>query len=297
MGQGIALQLLGKGWRVVGYNRSPEKTRAMARRGMVGAYSIAELARKIKPPRVIWVMVPAGKAVDEVLFDKDGLVRNLRRGDTIIDGGNSFFENTRKRAKKVKRAEVRFVDVGVSGGPQGARYGACLMVGGHARDFKRLEPLFKALAVKDGYAHFEGAGAGHFVKMAHNGIEYGMMQAIAEGFTVLKHAPYKIDLVRAAKVYNRGSVIESRLIGWLTDAIKLFGKEMRGVSGTVAATGEGAWTVKTAKEIGVAVPIIEDSFKFRARSKKQPSYTGKILSALRNMFGGHDIRAKIKNKK
>lgn len=292
MGQGIALQLLEKGWRVVGYNRSPEKTRALALRGMVGAYSIAELAHKIKPPRVIWVMVPAGGAVDAVLFGKNGLVRSMRRGDTIVDGGNSFFETTRARWKKVERAGVRFVDVGVSGGPRGARSGACLMVGGRARDFKRLEPLYKELAVKGGYAHFEGAGAGHFVKMVHNGIEYGMMQAIAEGFTVLKRAPYKIDLVRAAKVYNRGSVIESRLIGWLAEAFDQFGKNMQSVSGVVGATGEGEWTVKSAKKLGVAAPIIEGAVKFRAQSKNQPGYTGKILSALRHRFGGHGVGGK-----
>ena len=183
-----------------------------------------------------------------------------------------------------------FVDVGVSGGPEGARYGASFMIGGEKKTFEKLEPLFSALAIEQGYQFFEGAGAGHFVKMIHNGIEYGMMQAIAEGFTIIKKANYKLNLAKVSDVYNHGSVIESRLIGWLKNAFDIYGNNLKDISGAVGYTGEGEWTVKTAKDMGIKVKVIKEALKFRITSKKNPSYTGKILSALRNQFGGHSVK-------
>jgi 6-phosphogluconate dehydrogenase len=195
------------------------------------------------------------------------------------------------------RRGVKFLDVGVSGGPAGARNGACMMVGGDRAAFDLLEPLFAEACVRGGYAYFGKAGAGHFVKMVHNGIEYGMMQSIAEGFALMKKSPFKLDLTEVSRLYNHGSVIESRLIGWLGSGYKKFGTDLKGVSGTVAATGEGEWTVKTGKKWKMKLPAIEDAYKFRVASKKSGRtpgdvYMGKILSALRNQFGGHSIEKK-----
>ncbi|MCH7759185.1 6-phosphogluconate dehydrogenase (decarboxylating), partial [Patescibacteria group bacterium] len=181
------------------------------------------------------------------------------------------------------------VDVGVSGGPDGARYGASLMIGGKKEIYEKLFPLFMDLSIPGGIQFFKGAGAGHFVKMVHNGIEYGMMQALAEGFTILKKADYKLDLTKVVEVYNHGTVIKSQLIEWLRDAFELHGENLNGVSSTVGHTGEGAWTVKTAQEMKVKAKIIEQALKFRIQSKKNPSYTGKILSAIREQFGGHQV--------
>ena len=292
MGGNVALRLLKKKWRVAGFNRSPGDTRVLAKKGLVAAFSLQETVALLQPPRIVWLMLPAGAAVDAVIFGRDGLLSLLARGDTIIDGGNSYFKDTMRRAEKIaaSRRGVNFFDVGVSGGPSGALHGACLMIGGVRKSFSVHEDLFRAMSVKDGYAFFEGVGAGHFVKMVHNGIEYGMMQAIAEGFEVMKKSRFKLDLGKVAAVYNRGSVVESRLIGWLLDAFNHFGADLKKISGSVQSSGEGAWTVKTARELKVPVKVIEDALKFRLASEKRPSYTGKILSALRNRFGGHSVR-------
>lgn len=289
MGRGMGERLLEKGWRIAVYDKSRKARKALAKKGALEAKTFSDLTSNLPLPRVIWLMVPA-PVVEEVLFEKNGIVRFLSRGDFIIDGGNSFYLDSKRRQKKFSLKGIRFVDVGVSGGPKGARRGACLMVGGMKKDFERLKPLFNDLSVEGGVQFFPGAGAGHFVKMVHNGIEYGMMQAIAEGFNLLKKSRYKIDLKKAAEIYSRGSVIESRLIRWLKKAFEKHGQSLKGVSGTVGHTGEGEWTIKTAKKMGVPVKVIEEAFLFRIGSEKKPSYTGKILSALREQFGGHSIR-------
>ncbi len=232
-------------------------------------------------------MVPAGHAVDEVLFGKEGLVQVLRAGDIVLDAGNSFYKDSIRRSKKLARKGIQFADVGFSGGPVGARSGACFMVGGSRALFNVLRELFLDGATVGGVEHFEGAGAGHFVKMIHNGIEYGMMQALAEGFSILKKSPFKLDLTRVAEVYNHGSVIESRLVAWLRDGFKKYGADLKAISGVVDQTGEGKWTVKTAHEYGVADKVIHEALLFRDRSHTKPSYAGKIVSVIRNQFGGH----------
>ncbi|MGC9599509.1 MAG: glucose-6-phosphate dehydrogenase [Minisyncoccia bacterium] len=298
MGANVAWQLRDKGWRVIAANRSPESLQQLEGEGFEAAYSLAELAAELAvprrhSPRVIWLMITAGKGVDEFLFgagrSRNGIVTHLQKGDIVIDAGNSFFEDSVRRAKLLGKRGIRFVDVGFSGGPHGARYGGSLMIGGDRKTFEYLEPLFADLSVPLGYAYFGDAGAGHFVKMVHNGIEYGMMQSLAEGFALMKKSPFKFDLEKIARVYNRGSVIESRLVGWMEDAFRIYGKELHAVSGTVAATGEGEWTLKTGRKWRVKLPAIEDAFKFRMRSRKAPSYTGRILSALRSRFGGHSV--------
>ena len=289
MGSNLALSLVDKGWRIVGFNRTVEVTNGLIEKGIVGAVSLKEMVKLLEPPRVVWLMVSAGNAVDELLFGEDGLVDLLESGDTVVDGGNSFFKDSIERAKKLKERGIAFVDVGVSGGPEGARSGACLMVGGTREAYERLLPLYLDVAVAEGVQFFKGEGAGHFVKMVHNGIEYGVMQAIAEGFTVLRNADYSLDLKGAAEVYNHGSVIESRLMEWLGKAFEVHGIDLDDVSGVVAHTGEGEWTVKTAREMSVKAKIIEGAVNFRIESQADPSYTGKILSALREQFGGHQV--------
>lgn len=286
MGGNVARRLTKLGWRVVGYNRTASDTKELENKGIDGSYSIEELVKKLKKPRAILTILTAGKPTDEVI---ESLRKYLDRGDIIIEGANSFYKDTIRRSKKLEYKGIKFIDVGISGGPGGALSGACLMVGGDNRLFDYLKPLFEDMAKQDAIAHFEGIGAGHFVKMVHNGIEYGMMQSIAEGFNILRNAPYKLDLSEVTRIYNNGSVVESRLVGWLHDAFEKFGSDLKDLSGSVGFTGEGEWTAKTARNLRVPSEIIEKAFEFRVRSQKNPSFIGKILTAMRNQFGGHSI--------
>ncbi len=290
MGSNIARHLLEMGWTVHGYDREKGLVQQSHTSGMKSEDSLASLVGHLSTPRLVWLMVPAGKAIDEVLSAKEGIAKKLSRGDIVIDGGNSFYKDSIARAKKLAKFGIKYIDVGFSGGPMGGRKGACLMVGGDEAAFKTLEPLFRDLAIPGGYRFFKGAGAGHFVKMIHNGIEYGMMQSLAEGFAILKKSKYKLNLAAVAYSYNHGSVIQSRLVGWMKSAFEQYGEDLKAVSGSVGHTGEGEWTIWTAHELNVPAKIIEESFKFRVRSAKDPSFTGKIVSALRNQFGGHNIK-------
>lgn len=288
MGLAQVERLLEYGHRVVGWNRSPGPRRAAEKLGAEVSVTYEDVCKKLRSPRIIWLMVPHA-VVDDVLKD---LVPHLSKGDTVIDGGNSFYEHSMRRAKELTKKGINFLDCGTSGGPSGARKGACLMIGGDEKVYKKHEKLFRDLAVLDGYAYVGKAGAGHFVKMVHNGIEYGMMQAIGEGFEVMKKSKFKLPLVDIAKLYNHSSVIESRLVGWLSKAFKENSESLSGISGEVSHSGEGLWTVKTAKALGVPVKVIKDSLDFRVKSKGNPSYTGQVVSALRNQFGGHNVKNK-----
>ncbi|MEK7193091.1 MAG: NADP-dependent phosphogluconate dehydrogenase, partial [Patescibacteria group bacterium] len=234
----------------------------------------------------IWVMVP-WKAVDSVVSEISPL---LQKGDMIIDGGNSPYKDSIRRAEESTKLGLEYLDAGVSGGPSGARNGACIMVGGEPEVFMKVELIFKDLALPDGYLYAGKSGAGHFAKMVHNGIEYGMMQSLAEGFTLIRESKFKFDLEALSKLFNTGSVIESRLVGWLSSGYKKYGTELGAISGEVAASGEGKWTVNFAKESGIDVPAIESALAFRERSAGNPTYLGKVLSVLRNQFGGHSIK-------
>ena len=234
-------------------------------------------------------MVPY-QAVDNVIA---GLLPFLSKGDTLVDGGNSPYKESIKRARELEKQGIAFLDAGVSGGPAGARCGACIMIGGKKEVFQRYETLFQDLSVENGYGYMGNAGAGHFVKMVHNGIEYGMMQAIAEGFAVMQSSPLSLDLVKIADVYNHKSVIESRLVSWLKEALGQYGDALQGISGSVDYTGEGDWAVEAAKELGIPVPVIEQSLAFRVESHRTPSYTGQLLSAMRHQFGGHEVFKKV----
>jgi len=285
MGYNMTLRLHEKGHNVLAYNRSEEPRKEIEKE--IGIQTTASLSefKSLPTPRTIWLMV-SNPAVDQVLKD---LLPFLDKGDTFIDGGNSFYKDSVRRAKELAKKGIHFLDVGVSGGPNGARNGACLMIGGDKSRFLELQNLFADLALPDAFKFFGKAGAGHFVKMVHNGIEYGMMQAIAEGFEVMKKSDFNLNLEDVADLYNHGSVIESRLVGWLESGFKKYGEDLKDVSGTVAHTGEGKWTVEAAKELGIETPIIEGSYNFRVHSKEKPTFIGKVLSMLRNQFGGHSV--------
>jgi len=287
MGGSMAKRMVEQGWRVIGWNRTHAVAEDLAKDGVEPAASFDDVVRMTTGPRIIWLMLPAGAATDEALFGPEGIAQKLSAGDIVIDGGNSYFKDAKPRAEKLSAMGIHYLDCGTSGGPGGARRGACLMAGGDRKVFEEIEHLFRDFAAPGSYQFFDGHGAGHFVKMVHNGIEYGMMQALAEGFEVMKQSDFQLDLNRVTDIYNHGSVIESRLVGWLASGFAAYTTELESISSTVAHTGEGAWTVQTAKEMGIDLPIIEGSLEFRKQSEANPRYAGKVLSALRNQFGGH----------
>ncbi len=288
MGLNMVERLLEKGHHVAAFDRNSEAAVLAAQQGAQRADALSSLAALLPEPRLVWVMVPY-QAVDAVLRE---LMPLLAKGDTVIDGGNSPYKESIRRAAELETKGIDFLDAGVSGGPSGARRGACIMVGGRKEVFQRFEGLFHDLAAPGGFGYMGRAGAGHFVKMVHNGIEYGMMQALAEGFAVMKKSPFALDLAKIADLYNHRSVIESRLVGWIKDAYERQGEGLPDVSGAVAQSGEATWTVEAAKELGVPAPVIEQALRFRVDSQKAPSYAGQVLSALRHEFGGHEVRKK-----
>ena len=283
-------RMLEHGHRPVIFARTKATVRRYVKCGATGTESLSEMMKRLGTKnRLVWIMVPHA-AVDGVL---DELLPLLKRGDTVIDGGNSPWTRSVKRSARLKKRGIAFLDIGVSGGPGGARNGACLMIGGPASTYRKFRRLFKDLSVKDGEALLGPAGAGHFAKMVHNGIEYGMMQAFAEGFDVLrKKSAFRYDLHQVARLFSRGSVVTSRLNSWLEDGFKVFGTGLKGVSGSAVGTGEGKWTVQTAKSLGVPTPVISASVAARVKSMKDPSFQGKVVMVMRNRFGGHDPNPK-----
>ncbi len=290
MGFNMVELLLEKGHDVVVFDRDPGSVQAVAKEGASPAGSLKEITQALPLPRLVWIMVPY-RAVESVLAE---LVPLLSAGDAVIDGGNSPYKESVRRAGELERRGIDFLDAGVSGGPKGARTGACIMVGGKRAAYERLEPLFRDLAADKAWLYTGPSGSGHFVKMVHNGIEYGMMQALAEGFSVLKSSSFPLELARIADLYNHRSVIESRLVEWLRQAYERLGDDLPGITGSAAQSGEGMWTVEAAKEFGIPVPVIEGALQFRIQSETNPSYSGRIISALRHEFGGHEAAGKKK---
>ncbi|MBN1929222.1 MAG: decarboxylating 6-phosphogluconate dehydrogenase [Chlorobiaceae bacterium] len=283
MGFNMAEHLLELGHEVVAFDLSAEAVTAIAAKGAMAARSLQHVAGELPKPRVIWLMVPAGKAVDAVL---DGLVPFLDTGDIVIDGGNSRYTDTVARAEKLREQGIRMLDIGTSGGLEGARHGACMMAGGEREAYDLVEPLLRDLCVGNGYGYMGASGAGHFVKMVHNGIEYGMMQAIGEGFDLLRASGYDLDNETVARVWSNGSVIR----GWLMElAEKAFARDgqLGWLGGKVADSGEGRWTVEAAVELGVSAPIITGALFERFRSQSSESFSNKVVAALRHGFGGH----------
>jgi len=285
MGLAMCQLLQEKGHTVIAYNRGEDGRTEGRYVGLNVKDSIADMMAELPETKILWLMV-THTAVDAVLAE---VVPHLKAGDIVIDGGNSRYTETILREVQLKEKGIHFLDAGISGGPAGARTGTCVMIGGEKAIFEKVEPIFKDISVTDGYGYMGRSGAGHFVKMVHNGIEYGMMQAIGEGFEVLHTSDFNLDMERIADLYQHKSVIESRLVGWLAQSYKKHTAELEHISGSVSHSGEGQWTVETAKELGVPVPIIEGSLQFRVDSTQSPSYTGKVVSALRHEFGGHDV--------
>jgi len=292
MGLGMVERLMKAGWEIHAFDPSEEAREKAHTAGATVHGAITELSDLYTDEkRVFWLMVPHW-AVDAVLEE---LLPLLNEGDLIIDGGNSNYKKTIEHALLAEEKGIDYMDVGVSGGPGGAKDGACCMIGGELKLFQKHENLFKDISAPSAYGYMGQVGAGHFVKMVHNGIEYGMMQAIGEGFEVMKKAKdFDIDLTEVARVYNNKSVIESRLVGWLHKAYQDWGEDLDEISGTVSHSGEGQWTVETAHELEVPAPVIEASLVFREASLDNPSYTGQVVSALRNQFGGHEVKKKDK---
>jgi 6-phosphogluconate dehydrogenase len=285
MGYNMTLRLIEGGHEVVAVDRNLDVARELATKGSIFAQNNAEAIGKLQGPRVVWVMVPA-EVTEAVIQEVAG---HLSKGDVIIDGGNSNWKDSRSRAERLAEKGILFCDAGTSGGVWGLKNGYCLMVGGAPEAIKICEPIFKALAPVDGYANVGPAGAGHYVKMVHNGIEYGLMQAYAEGFEIMKTAPYKLDLHRIAAIWGHGSVVRSWLLELLESALEQ-DTDLEQIKGWVADSGEGRWTVQAAIDQDVPAPIITLSLQTRFRSRQGESYGAKILAALRNQFGGHAVK-------
>jgi len=286
MGANMVRRLLKGQHRVGVYDRDLKQVAALVKAGAIEAKTLAELTQQLKSPRAIWLMVPAGEPTQQVI---DQLAPLLSAGDIVIDGGNSFYRDSIRRAELLKQKGLHFLDVGTSGGIWGLEVGYCLMVGGEESAFRYLEPIFKTLAPKDGYLHVGPSGGGHFVKMVHNGIEYGMLQAYAEGFALLKSTSFGLDLARVAHLWNQGSVVRS----WLLElAQRAFEKDpsLASIKGYVEDSGEGRWTVHEAIELGVPIPVIAASLFRRFRSREEEDFGDKVIAALRSEFGGHPVK-------
>lgn len=286
MGSNIALNMKENGFNVVGFNRSNSKTKKIEKKGIEGAYSIESLIDKLSETKIIWLMVPAGKPVDENI---DKLIPLLKDGDIIIDGGNSYYKDSLRRYKKLKNKNINYIDVGTSGGTDGARYGASMMVGGDKDAVKKLETVFKAICIKDGYQYMGSPGSGHFVKMIHNGIEYGMMQAIAEGFEILDKSDFNLDYKNVAKVWNNGAIISGYLMEMTQSAFENNSNDLSKLKPIIDHSGEGLWTAQEALDLEVSAPIILNALFNRFESKNSKKFKNKIISAQRNEFGGHKL--------
>lgn len=289
MGGNMTQRLLKGGHRVVAYDPDEGARRAAQNAGADGAASIAEVAGMLAAPRAVWVMVPAGDVTDATINE---LADALSAGDAIIDGGNSNYKQTIRRAAAVKARGIEMLDSGTSGGVWGLTEGYSLMVGGDADAFARLEPIFQTLApsADSGYGRVGPSGAGHFVKMVHNGIEYGMMQAFAEGFELMEaKRDLELDLAQIAEIWRYGSVVRSWLLDLTAAALEESG-DLAGIAAYVEDSGEGRWTVEESIELAVPIPVIAASLQARFRSRQSEPFGAKLLAAMRNQFGGHSVR-------
>ncbi|UCG77829.1 MAG: decarboxylating 6-phosphogluconate dehydrogenase [Nitrospirota bacterium] len=288
MGMNMAKRLLRNKIEVVAFNRTSRKTEQIEQEGAIGAYSLEEVINKTGSPRIIWLMLPAGKAVDEYI---ERLADMMSDGDIIIDGGNSFYKDSVRRHDFLYSKGIRFIDAGISGGVWGLEAGYCTMVGGDIKTYKYLEPVFRALAPKHGYMYCGATGAGHYTKMVHNGIEYAMMQSYAEGFEILKSSPYResLNFADLSRLWNQGSVIRSWLLELLERAFA-DDDDLSDIEGYVEDSGEGRWTVQEAIDLDVPAEVILMSLFKRFRSRQSAPYSDKVIAALRNQFGGHSVK-------
>jgi 6-phosphogluconate dehydrogenase len=278
MGSGMTKRLEEHGHEVATYDPQVPST----------ARSLRELAKQLEPPRHVWMMIPAGKITEDT-FQK--LLGILEPGDTVIDGGNSNFRDSQRRYKEARKQRISFVDVGVSGGIWGLEVGFCLMAGGDKTPVRRLQPIFEALAPESGWAHVGSAGAGHFVKMIHNGIEYGLMQSYAEGFEIMEHSEFDLDLTEIAGIWRYGSVVRSWLLELLHAAFEQHGARLDDIAPYVEDSGEGRWTLNEAINENVPAPVVAASLFARFASRREIDFSAKVAAALRNQFGGHAVKA------
>jgi 6-phosphogluconate dehydrogenase len=279
MGSGMTERLRRDGHEVVTYDPQVDSTAA----------TLDELIeQQLQPPRVVWLMVPSGDITEQTF---QHALLHTEPGDVIVDGGNSYFRHSIRRYEQAKAKGVNFVDVGVSGGVWGLEVGFCLMAGGEDEPAKLIEPILASLAPEQGYAHVGGPGSGHFVKMVHNGIEYGLMEAYAEGFELMKHSMYDLDLREIAGIWRYGSVVRSWLLDLLYESFKEHGSDLEDIAPYVEDSGEGRWTINEAIEANVPVPVIATSLFARFASRREINFAAKVAAALRNQFGGHAVRA------
>lgn len=283
MGSNMVFNMLDHKYEVVVYNRTQEKMAEPVKAGAIPSSSISELVKLLPEKKVIWLMVNAGEALDQVLAELTPL---LKEGDIVVDGGNSYYKDSQKRYENLKKIGISFMDCGTSGGMGGARNGACLMIGGDKASFDYIENVFKDLAIPDGFAYLGNSGAGHYVKMVHNGIEYGMMSALGEGFETMKNSNLNIDLKSVAQVYSHGSIVEGKLMQWLADSYNEAGY-LDAIEGVVPK-GETEEEMKKLNE-STNMPSLASAIKVREQSRVIPSYSGKLISAMRNRFGGHKV--------
>jgi 6-phosphogluconate dehydrogenase len=286
MGANMTERLLRGGHKLITYDRSPEAIQRCVDKGAAGAHSLADFVKQLSLPRAIWLMVPSGEPVDLTI---EQLLPSLLENDIIIDGGNSHYKDSVRRAGKLKQLGIHFVDAGTSGGIWGLQEGYCLMIGGEKAIVDQLEPIFKTLAPENGFAHVGASGAGHFAKMVHNGIEYGMLQAYGEGFEMLKASPFEFDLGKISHLWNQGSVVRSWLLQLAENA---FAKDpqLSSIRGYVGDSGEGRWTVLEAVEREIPASILTLSLFARFASRQDDSFSAKVIAALRNEFGGHAVK-------
>jgi 6-phosphogluconate dehydrogenase len=287
MGGNMARRLQRGGHRVVAWNRTPERTREITGEGIEGAFSLEELRDMLVAPRAVISMLPAGEATEATIGE---LADVLEAGDTIVDGGNANYHDSRRRHASLAERGIRFVDCGVSGGVWGLVNGFGVMVGGEPEAVEALRPVFETLAPAGGFVHCGGPGAGHYVKMVHNGIEYGLLQAYAEGFELLHASEYGLDLERIAKAWMHGTVVRSWLLELMGLAFERHGSDLGEIEGWVADSGEGRWTVEEAMRLDVPAPIITLSLLARFRSRQGESFAAKVVAALREQFGGHEVK-------
>ena len=290
MGINMARRLMQGNHEVIAYNRSKAPVEEIAAEGAGAANSLKQVVQMLSAPRIVWLMLPAGKPVEDTISQLKEL---LSSEDIVIDGGNSYYKDDLRRYQSLKETGIRYMDVGVSGGVWGLKIGYCMMMGGDKDIFEYLEPIFQTLAPTDGYLYCGNIGAGHFVKMVHNGIEYGLMQAYGEGFEILDASEYAetIDYGKIAHLWNQGSVIRSWLLELAEDAFNK-SAELSDIKGYVADSGEGRWTVQQALDTGVPAEVITLSLMRRFRSRQQDPFTDRVLAALRREFGGHAVVSK-----
>lgn len=288
MGFNMVQRLLKNGHKVAVWDRSSEAINEAEKKGAIASVSVEDLVNKLPNRKIIWLMVPSGKPVDDNIEE---LKKYLKGNDIIIDGGNSYWKETQQRSEKLAEFGIHYLDCGTSGGVWGLQNGYCLMYGGEKKAAEYVEPIFKSLAPENGYVYCGQSGTGHLVKMVHNGIEYGMMQSYAEGFEILEKSPFNIDITKVADAWQYGSVVRSWLLELAVNAFKEDPK-LEKLKDYVQDSGEGRWTVQTAMDFDVPAHVITASLFTRFQSRQEESFAMKVLAALRNQFGGHAVKTK-----